>query len=337
MWLYGKKHIRKALNKATRSTSETKDAIVWDVLLVDKVCRVKIQGSDNLVYAKFPTNWNEIPSWLKKGQAVRIIHRGGKHGFIEVAGYGQAVPTPVAGNQFPPASVPENIIVSGLEIRAIPINPRMMVYISNGSVRFNGVTTNVPSVSMANGGIITADMGLLLGSVTWIGEIAAPEDEDFRYDAFSVSSTGVITRTVGNEFSSVESKPTIPSGDLLIGYLLVRKGQTEITTEDIAVAWTVPEASKVVFLITNPSTDVYDIKVSVLDQYGNAITITNGWDISISLDGGDGTLDALSKNSGELNYCTFTFTKGTATILMFGVSVVKGEVNLSSAISIEIV
>lgn len=86
MRTYGKRLIRGAADKATKQAAESRDAVLWDVLLTERVCRCKIQGSSELIIARFPQNWATVPEWAKPGQAVRIAHRGGIRGYIEVLG-----------------------------------------------------------------------------------------------------------------------------------------------------------------------------------------------------------------------------------------------------------
>ena len=105
MRTYGKRLLRGAADKAVKQASESRDAVLWDILLNERVCRCKIQGSSEFVIARFPQNWASVPEWAKPGQAVRIAHRGGVRGYIEVVGFGRAIPTPVSGSASPKPAI----------------------------------------------------------------------------------------------------------------------------------------------------------------------------------------------------------------------------------------
>ncbi|MEM5769674.1 MAG: hypothetical protein AAGU32_15480 [Bacillota bacterium] len=139
MRTYGKRLIRGAADKATKQAAESRDAVLWDVLLTERVCRCKIQGSSELIIARFPQNWATVPEWAKPGQAVRIAHRGGIRGYIEVVGFGRAIPTPVSGSATPTPDTPDNVILAGCLLKAMPQTPGMSVYVTTGRARFSGV------------------------------------------------------------------------------------------------------------------------------------------------------------------------------------------------------
>ena len=113
MRTYGKRSLRGAADKAAGQKVESRDAVLWDILLSERVCRCKVQGSSELVVARFPQNWASVPEWAKPGQAVRIAHRGGVRGYVEVAGFGRAIPTPVSGSATPVPAVPVDAILAG--------------------------------------------------------------------------------------------------------------------------------------------------------------------------------------------------------------------------------
>ncbi len=121
MKLYGGKYIRNRMNEVSENHRETWDAILWDVDMTKRTCRVKIQGSDNLITARFPSNWADVPHWMKVGNAVRIVHRGGIRGKIELVSDGQVVPTAiVGGSQTPPGEDGGDGVLSGCQVIAIP-------------------------------------------------------------------------------------------------------------------------------------------------------------------------------------------------------------------------
>ena len=315
MRTYGKRLIRGAADKATKQAAESRDAVLWDVLLTERVCRCKIQGSSELIIARFPQNWATVPEWAKPGQAVRIAHRGGIRGYIEVVGFGRAIPTPVSGNATPTPDTPNDAILAGCLIKAIPQTARMSVYVTTGWARFGGVEYLVPAVAMASGNAFKMNMGIAMGDVAGVFNISAPSAGQFRYDLFSLSPSLIVTRTAGAAFTTVESKPALPGGHLSTGYLLVRGGQTVITASDIGQVWSVPVPASIDTAATDNG-GTWSIVASVKDQYGNAVTSTLGWELSATIASGDGSIAPTSGNTGSGSDCTFTYTEGTAGTLV---------------------
>lgn len=315
MRTYGKRLLRSAADKATKQAVESRDAVLWDILLPERVCRCKIQGSNELIIARFPQNWATVPEWAKPGQAVRIAHRGGVRGYIEVVGFGRAIPTPVSGSATPTPSTPDNAILAGCLLKAIPQTPGMSVYVTAGRARFGGVEYTVPAVAMASGSAFKMNMGMAMGDVAGVFTISAPSAGQFRYDLFSLSPTLVVTKTIGAAFTTAESKPALPGGHLPISYLLVRGGQTVITAADIGQSWSAPVPASIATTATDNGT-AWSIVASVKDQYGNAITTSLGWNITAIIASGDGSIAPASGNTGSGSSFTFTYTEGTVGTLV---------------------
>ena len=325
MRTYGKRLLRGAADKAVKQASESRDAVLWDVLLAERVCRCKIQGAGEFVIARFPQNWASVPEWAKPGQAVRITHRGGVRGYIEVAGFGRAIPTPVSGSATPDPGTPADTVLAGCVLKAIPQTPGLSVYVTTGWVRFGGMEVAVPAVAMTTGSLFKMNMGMAMGEVARVFTVAAPSAGQFRYDLFSLSPTLAIAKTAGVAFTSVESKPALPSGHLAIGYLLVRGGQTVITAADIAQVWSAPVPSSIVVAATDNGA-AWTLVASVKDQYGNSITAASGWNLSATITSGDGSLAPASGNTGSGNAFTFTYTEGTAgTLVIIEITLAQGE------------
>ena len=325
MRTYGKRLLRGAADKATKQAVESRDAVLWDILLSERVCRCKIQGSSELIIARFPQNWATVPEWAKPGQAVRIAHRGGVRGYIEVVGFGRAIPTPVSGSATPTPSTPDNAILAGCLLKAIPQTPGMSVYVTAGRARFGGVEYTVPAVAMASSSAFKMNMGMAMGDVAGVFTISAPSAGQFRYDLFSLSPTLVVTKTIGAAFTTAESKPALPGGHLPISCLLVRGGQTVITAADIGQSWSAPVPASIATTATDNGT-AWSIVASVKDQYGNAITTSLGWNITAIIASGDGNIAPASGNTGSGSSFTFTYTEGTAgTLVNIEFMVSQGE------------
>ena len=325
MRTYGKRSLRGAADKAAGQKVESRDAVLWDVLLPERVCRCKIQGSGELIIARFPQNWATVPEWAKPGQAVRIAHRGGVRGYIEVVGFGRAIPTPVSGSATPTPETPIDAIMAGCLIKAIPQTPRMNVYVTTGWVRFGGEEYMVPAVAMASGNVFKMDMGIAMGEAAGVFNVSAPSAGQFRNDLFSLSPSLVVTKTAGAAFTTTESKPALPGGHLPIGYLLMRGGQTVITATDIGQVWSVPVPASIDAAAVDNGT-AWSIVASVKDQYGNAITTPLGWNLTATIASGDGSIAPTSGNTGSSSSFTFTYTEGTAgTLVGIEVTLSQGQ------------
>ena len=315
MRTYGKRMIRGAADKVTKQATESRDAVLWDVLLTERVCRCKIQGSSELVIARFPQNWAAVPEWAKPGQAVRISHRSGIRGYIEVVGFGRAIPTPVSGSATPTPKTPNDVILAGCLLKAIPQTPRMSVYVTTGWARIDGEEMAVPAITMGAGSAFRMDMGIAMGEAAGVFNISAPSAGQFRNDLFSLSPSLVVTCTAGAAFTTTESKPALPGGHLAIGYLLVRGGQTAITASDIGQVWSAPAPASIDAAAVDNGT-AWSIVASIKDQYGNGITTPLGWNLTATIASGDGSIEPTSGNTGSGSSFTFTYTEGTAGTLV---------------------
>jgi hypothetical protein len=120
MRLYGKRFLGNAVDASIQQASETRDAVLMNVLPSQRLAQVQIQGSTELVTAFYPNNWQSTPAWLKPGNSVRITHKGGIRGNIELTGDGQVVPT-VSGNTVAP-TIPASpdAVLEGLQIMPLP-------------------------------------------------------------------------------------------------------------------------------------------------------------------------------------------------------------------------
>lgn len=308
MRLYGKKFARRSIDRRVKQRDETRDAILWDVDTTNNVARVKIQGSNNLIYAHFPRNWKRTPYWLKPGCAVRIIHRSGTRGWVEIAGEGRAIPLPVAGTTLPAGEGLFDAVISGAEVYATsPVS--MGVIVSNGVYRIDDI---IYYLSPVTAGYVVMDdpAPMIMGSRTimGIGETtvtigAAPPSGEYRYDAIFVGADGVLDYTSGEKATSSPVKPTLPTGHLLLGdYILIKGGKATVENKDIGVDWRGLVASS--FDLTTPNLtdnkfnwDAGDntpetiVRVTVKDQYGVTLPTTpNGYSMTLELSRGQGHL-----------------------------------------------
>ena len=312
MRLYGKRFAKQAIEKKTRAVQETRDAILWDVDLANSTCRVKIQGSNTLVVAHYPRNWKAIPYWLKRSNAVRILHRSGNRGYIEVIGEGRAVPTPISGEALPPEETLPDGIVSGCVMSAK--ETAMAVIITSGTYRIDGTI-----YALTVGGayvLFDSETYVFFDSETY--ELMQPEDGtiikyidaapsvgQFRYDAFCVGIDGVIDYVKGTSSSTPAQSPIPPDHVLIGSYILVRGGVTVIESKDIGNIWTEPYASIIAIniegqgavydempFVPGQSTQTADIVLRLKDQYNN--NYSSSCVTIITKDTGGGVLSPLS-------------------------------------------
>lgn len=332
MKLYGRKFADRAIYRKTRVRSETRDAILWNVDWDNRICNVKIQGSNELIAAHFPQNLASLDPFMKPGNAVRIVHRGGIRGFVEVIGHGMAIPTPVTGDSHPDIPDLPDGVISGMEV--FPTDPpSMSVILTGGTYRINGIvytlsqgtfgyqtideTSDItmseayPPMTMGEKGDypimdetsdITMDelsppmtMGEYIGSY----ELDAPPGgNQLRYDTFYVGIDGIIHYLKGTAASSYPTKPTIPADNVQIGeYILIWTGVTEITGRHIGMEYEVNTPSDIALTAIDTMpwlTDETNVTATIKDQYG--WNITEIYNATLTLVVGSG--EVWSGNSG---------------------------------------
>ncbi len=254
MKLYDRAIVSRRLERQRKNTVGDRDGIIWSVDTGNYYCLVKIQGSTESIKAHYPRNWQVVPTWLKVGNAVRIRHREGVGGFIEVIGHGRAVPTPIAGDVLPPSAGKTDGIISGM----LPVEYSgggMTIRVTDGVYRIDdtlysfsmpvtGYTVMDDPAPMTMGGGLELGWGETVVPVTIP---AAPSSGKGRYDLLSIDSTGVITVTSGTAVSlySEPAKPAVPANSVLIGYVFIYGGMTAIPDDAIGVEWEYPFANQI--------------------------------------------------------------------------------------------
>ena len=173
MKLYGKPILRKGAEKQVRKGMETRDAIIWNVLPAQRLCRVRIQGSSEDIVAWYPENWEQTPSWVKKKNCVKITHTGGARGRIEIVSHGGLIPTPVAGEDAEPADdTADDAVITKCNVIPCPNDLRMAVLVKTGTFRISGSALTLGGITM------TADSDYEMGMGGKMGEIAGALEID---------------------------------------------------------------------------------------------------------------------------------------------------------------
>jgi hypothetical protein len=284
--------MRKRLGDLKRWTTTDRDAVIWSVDTSNFYCLVKVQGSATTIKAHYPRNWRVTPTWLKPGNAVRIRHRSGVQGYIELVGHGRAIPTPVEGDALPIPGSQADGIITGMNILEYD-GGGMNIIVEDGTYRIDGVvyvfTAGVTGyVVMDDPAPMIMGSGLVMGwggGVTPVVIDAAPAAGYGRYDALVIASDGTVDVIKGTASSLATEPPlpSVPSNHILIGYLFIHSGMTSIPANAIGVMWTAPRAVEVVATSTwktangtfeMPWSAVDDtpegtITLTTKDQYGN--------------------------------------------------------------------
>ncbi|MCK5617635.1 hypothetical protein KAR91_88035 [Candidatus Pacearchaeota archaeon] len=319
-----RRFLRTKTNRAVEARVETRDCIIWDVLPAQKICRCKIQGSNELVIAYYPENWQSTPVWLKPGNAVILRHTFGNRNRLEVAGNGQMVPTPVEGDAAPAIETGPDAVLSGCQLYEITDNRQMAVFVYTGVIRIAGEEYILDSISMDESTLFDMSMGGLIDRIAEVVAFdAAPSAGQFRYDMIVVGSDLVLDYVKGTSASSDPVMPTVPAGHVKCGHVLIIGGMTQIAQVDINRLWAAPIPSALTFTIADDDllwTELTTtITITVVDQDGNAILQSGlGWQIELTFDEGNGTISwdgnssttsLIAYTGDDSNEVIFTYTR----------------------------
>lgn len=303
MRTYGRKQLKRYIDREINGKSETRDAIIWEIVEADKVCKVKIQNSGKYIYAHYPRNRTTLPNYCRVGNAVRIIHKGGNRGYVEIAGEGRAAPSGIR----PVYSPSFDAILSGMLIKAT--NPAtMFITIEVGTYRIDGIIyayagTSSDHYVMDDDPIVMDDDLIPMNDTTGSIEIeTAPADGYWRYDAVVIGIDGVIDIIKGLEVTSNPGHPVVPEDHLILCYILVEGSVTSITQEAISSLWTEPNPTYLWVEVdpsyedgglvwTEPPPTIQQtaaITVTIYDQHGMAYP--GNWTFSFNIAYGSGIL-----------------------------------------------
>jgi hypothetical protein len=343
---YGRKQFKRYVDRATRAKTETRDAIIWDVVEEDRVCQVKIQGSTEFIYAHYPRNQTTIPKWCRIGNAVRIVHKGGNRGYVEIAGEGRAAPT---GLGTPSVPTPADAVLTGLAAWAT--SPETMsITVDSGTYRIDGTIYNSDGTAsnyyvMDDDPITMDDDPVAMDTSSGAIVIeAAPADGYYRYDAIVLGANGVFDVIKGTEVTADPVKPDVPADHVLITYVLVVGGVTKISQSVIGLEWTTPRA---VYILaeTDPPCETgltWDsesppdvsqeatITATLYDQYSTVYSGTWTWTFEIIA--GDGVLFRSGTGQGT----SITFSGGASVSVIYRRPVIDGDIAANPAIIISI-
>ncbi|NPU84369.1 MAG: hypothetical protein HPY65_07755 [Syntrophaceae bacterium] len=309
------------------------DGILWSVEASTRTCRVKIQGSNNQITAYYPENWQQTPAWLKPGNAVRIAFNRGIRGRIEVVGCGLIVPTPVAGGSAAPtAPTAVDAILTGCNLVPAYNDPDMVVLVKVGTYRIGGVTYTLDAIA-CNSDVYKASMGGVINTIAGALTVpASPAAGYFRFDLIQVGADGVLDYVAGTPFQTTPVYPVVSADHLQVGgeptYIFLHSGTTEITSINIAGKFAAPVAKSLSVSLApdhlHPADTTSVITITVLDQYGNAVSSSAPYVLTAEIYNEDnGTLTgddgpgSTATRTGIFSSTTFTYTKGTTDFAIF--------------------
>ena len=332
MRFYGKKFLRNSSLRIAESRSETKDAAVYDVLPASRVARVLIQGSNKLITAYYPLNWERTPVWLKAKNAVTIRHTGGIRSRIELIGHGTYIPS--GGIPIPETNLPDAVLTGA---QVIALDPAAMyVAVTAGTYRITGVTYYLGAYGGTSSYITMGDPppmsmgdGIPMGTTMAWGVAIDPASTTpgyFRIDLITVGADGAVDYLKGTE-STIPVVPDLPpemANHLVLGSILLAYGMTTVTQDRINRVWTAPEPVSLTMTIADdeliwgsetppPYPELTtDIQVTVIDQYGNALS--GSWYISLEFIFGNGEIDGQAPPSVVTKlvsgaYANFTYER----------------------------
>lgn len=315
----GRKFVKNKMYDITSSRIESRDAIIWEILPAQRICRCKIQGSSNLITAWYPDNWEATPVWLKTGNAVIIRHTAGNRSRVEVVGHGQLVPTPQTGDSSAPAlDVAEDAVLSGMYLSAGAngTTPGMLVIVGIGTYRINGTIYTLEAISMDEATLLDMNLEVLIGTVADVVQVDTESIGYARYDNIVIGADGIVDVIKGTHVveTSVPEIPSVPAAHVSLGYVLILGGVTDIYPQYINASFSAIKPTTLTVDITDDILDWAEtsttITIKVFDQYNRPVTTTgNGWTIRTEFEIGNGTIPSTGYTGSGSNDVVFTYTR----------------------------
>ena len=316
---FRRKFLKNKMYAMTSTRIESRDAIVWDILPTQRICRCKIQGSDELITAWYPDNWEATPVWLKTGNAVIIRHTAGNRNRIEVMGHGQLIPTPQPGSAAAPdALIGADVVLTGMSLNAGDegTSPGMLVIIETGTYRINGEVYSLEGITMDEATLFDMSLASLIGTVAAVIELNTESTGYVRYDRIVVGIDGIIDVVEGTSVldTSVPSIPTLPAEHASLGYVLILGDVTDIYPQYLNASYTGVAPTILTIDIDDDfllwSETSTDITVEVFDQYNRPITTGGiGWVINFELVFGNGVIAGAGYTGAGSNSATVVYTR----------------------------
>ena len=302
MKLYGKRRIAHNIDHRIIQHRPDRDAIIWSINIAAHYAMVRIQGSDTDIKAHFPKNWTDHPYWVQIGSCVRIRHRGGNTGYIEIAGEGRAIPSAQAGGSQPDIPTLTDAILTGMVVT--PGTPQgMYVAVTAGTYRINGglyvfdaLPITAPIMDDPAPMVMHAASTVTMGEGEYRVAIdAAPGAGKSRYDLLSIGINGVLDYQAGTpaNFGTEPTVPTLAADHLMVKILWIQAGVTVIDNNVVGGVWADPAATSFDYTCSCASCEMpwnggddfteCTMNLVIRDQYGAASTDLDGKIMTITM------------------------------------------------------
>lgn len=319
-----KKIIRIQAQRAAVGRTETRDAVLWDVIPEQKLCRVKVLGSNTLIECKYPENWSQTPTWLKPRTAVRIQHRGGNRHSFEVVGDGLFIPTPIINPatgvyypSLPDIAVGVDTVFTDCLVFALE-TPGMQVWVKTGTFRINGIIYTTDYMDMSESNVADMSSGVPMDQTVGVYNINAAHATLWRMDRLVIGSDLVVDVLTGDNVASNPEPPETTVNHVSLNTILIPPGITGILQTLIGRTFEDPYIINLEVTVDQSTmswaTETTSITLAVKDQYGNPFIGSSVY-IVCSITSGSGTLntDMIITNSttGEAEI-TYTREDGYA-------------------------
>lgn len=311
MRLYGRKIADNAINRRISRNRQISEGILWTVDEESENCTVKIQGSNEQIVAHYPRNQKAIPSWLKPGNAVQLLHKAGNRNYIEVVGQGRAIPNPVSGNQFPGLSTLSNTLLTAVHVTAVSAGSDSVRIDSGVQYRIGGTTYTLTGTGdnylvMDEDDITMDEYPYYEMDQLVIDLPSSPISGKFRYDILVAGTDSGVDVVSGTEVSSNPALPTVPADHVLLEKILRIGGETGTTDERIGQSWSSRSATSLVVtgdteMAWSTSTNYPETSftATLYDQYGSKVSNSAGWQLTCNMIYGSGQV-----YSGQSGYGT---------------------------------
>lgn len=330
-----KRIIRDKVRREVGARRETLDAILWDIL-TDRLCRVKVLGSNTMLVARYNENLEQKPTWMKPGNAVKLLHTSGNRHLLEIVGSGQAIPNPTGAAMFPTVEAGEDAIMQ-LESVTLPSGTSvtndytsslmvypfetacMSVWVAVGVFRIGGVIYAAETMTLNESNIADLSCGAPIEEIHGAVAIGAADATLYRIDSVVIGADGVVDVVAGTAASSPVA-PDTPTNHVLCATVLIPPGATAIYGWQINKAFT--PAVPVLLTVSVADADLAyaqhstTITVSVDDQYGNDYKLSSV-SIQAEIESGTGFIDGGASSTqttpSGTNSVTFTYSRDLET------------------------
>lgn len=310
MRLYDGRSVNRFLDRRFKSHAPGRDAIVWDYDNANMTVRCKIQGSDEYIVCHYPRNFRTKEEWCKRGNAVRIEHKGGIRGYLEVVGHGRAIPSPVAGPSLPTTETLYDGIISG---GAVTPYDGLTIEVGATSYRIDGLIYALNQdgefLIMGDGslGVMGTPGALPMGASLnqYVTLDAAPAVGLFRYDLIVAGTDGNLDVVKGTAAATDPVMPSLPANHIQICHVFFIGGMTEITIDNIDTLWEARRLTSLAIVFSNGTGTIQNDKEFVFHETNDTpyctVTVTfkdqYGWVLS----GARSTVMSLVYGTGNIS------------------------------------